>query len=71
MGMFLLLCYLVYPFVMVAVFVKNFDELEQLKPKIGSLYEGIRLKSGPYTVLLPLFHFTRRVIEAITIVFSE
>jgi hypothetical protein len=56
---------------MMIVYLKLFDNFEQLKPKIGNMYEGIRLKSGRITVLLPLFHFIRRAVYAYAIVFSK
>jgi hypothetical protein len=71
LAIFLLSTYLLYAVVMVVVYLKYFDKLEQLKPKIGSMYEGIRLKSGRFTVLQPLFHIIRLVIQTYTIVFPR
>jgi hypothetical protein len=69
--MSLLFFYALYPFVMIVVYLKNFNRLEELRPKIGSMYEGVRLQSGRTIVLLLLFHFIRRAIYAYTIVFSQ
>ncbi len=49
MGMVLLFLYSLYPLIMWGVYSEFSCKLEKPIPKIGGIYEGVRLKSGRAT----------------------